>query len=45
MMLALSIILIVFLGLSVIALTGALCALCVGFYEEIYKDTDYEQKE
>jgi hypothetical protein len=45
MMLLLSIILIVFLGLSVIVMTGALCALCLGFYEDIYKDTDYEQKE
>lgn len=34
MILALSIILIVFLGLSVVVLTGALCALCMGFYED-----------
>lgn len=42
-MLALSIILIVFLGLSVVVLTGALCALCMGFYEEIYGDFEKEQ--
>ena len=45
MMLALAIILIVFLFFFVIVLTGAVCALCLGFYEDIYKDTDYEQKE
>lgn len=43
MMLALSIILIVFLGLSVVVLTGALCALCMDFYEEIYGDLENEQ--
>lgn len=43
MMLALSIILIVFLGLSVVVLTGALCAICMGFYEEIYGDLEKEQ--
>lgn len=42
-MLLLSIILIVFLGLSVIVMTGALCALCLGFYEEIYGDLEKEQ--
>lgn len=42
MMLMLSIILIVFLGLSVVVLTGALCALCMGFYEEIYGDLENE---
>lgn len=43
MMLALSIILIVFLGLSVVVLTGAFCAVCMGFYEEIYGDLEKEQ--
>lgn len=43
MMFVLSIILIVFLGLSVVVLTGALCALCVGFYEEIYGDLEKEE--
>ena len=42
-MLAIAIILVVFLGLSVIVLTGALCALCMGFYEEIYGDLEKEQ--
>ena len=42
-MLALAILLIVFLGLSVVVLTGALCALCMGFYEEIYGDLEKEQ--
>lgn len=42
-MLALSIILIVFLGLSLIVLTGALCAVCMGFYEEIYGDLEKEE--
>ena len=42
-MLLLSIILIVFLGLSVIVMTGALCALCLGFYEEIYGDLENEK--
>lgn len=42
-MFVLSIILIVFLGLSVVVLTGALCALCVGFYEEIYGDLEKEE--
>ena len=42
MMLMLSIILIVFLGLSVVVLTGALCALCMGFYDEIYGDLEKE---
>lgn len=41
-MLVLSMILIVFLGLSVVVLTGALCALCMGFYEEIYGDLENE---
>lgn len=45
MMLMLSIILIVFLGLSVVVLTGALCALCMGFYEEIYGDLEKEDKD
>lgn len=36
-MLALAIILVIFLGLSVIVLTCALCALCLGFYNEIYE--------
>lgn len=43
MMLVLSIILIVFLGLSVVVLTGALCALCMGFYDEIYGDLENEE--
>ena len=43
MMLLLSIILIVFLGLSVIVMTGALCAWCLGFYEEIYGDLEKEE--
>ena len=42
-MLALAIFLIVFLGLSVVVLTGALCALCMGFYEDIYGDLEKEQ--
>lgn len=42
-MLALAIILVVFLGLSVIVLTGALCALCLGMYDEIYGDLEEEQ--
>lgn len=42
-MLALAIILVVFLGLSVIVLTGALCALCMGFYDEIYGDLEKEE--
>lgn len=42
-MLALAIILVVFLGLSVVVLTGALCALCMGFYEEIYGDLEKEE--
>lgn len=44
-MLALAIILVVFLGLSVIVLTGALCAFCMGFYEEIYGDLEKEEKD
>lgn len=44
-MLALAIILVCFLGFSVIVLTWALCTLCLGLYEDIYKDTDEEQKE
>jgi hypothetical protein len=44
-MLALAIILVVFLGISVIVLTGALCAMCLGLYEDIYKDTDCEARE
>lgn len=42
-MLALAIILVVFLGLSVIVLTCALCALCLGYYDEIYGDLEEEQ--
>lgn len=42
-MLALAIILVVFLGLSVVVLTGALCALCLGFYDEIYGDLEEKQ--
>ena len=42
-MLALAIILVVFLGLSVIVLTGALCALCMGFYDEINGDLEKEE--
>lgn len=42
MILFLSMILITFLGLSVVVLTGALCALCMGFYEEIYGDLENE---
>lgn len=41
-MLALAIILVVFLGLSVIVLTCALCALCLGYYDEIYGDLENE---
>lgn len=41
-MLALAIILAIFLGLSVIVLTCALCALCMGFYDEIYGDLENE---
>lgn len=41
-MLALTIILVVFLGLSVIVLTCALCALCLGYYDEIYGDLENE---
>lgn len=44
-MLALAIILVVFMGISIIVLTWALCTLCLGLYEDIYKDTDYEPKE
>lgn len=44
-MLALAIILVVFLGLSVVVLTCALCALCMGFYDEIYGDLENEQGE
>lgn len=42
-MLLLSIILIVFLSLSVIVMTGALFALCMGFYDEIYRDLENEE--
>lgn len=38
MILALAIILVVFLGLSIIVLIGAFCALCLGLYDEIYED-------
>ena len=41
-MLALAIILVVFLGLSVVVLTCALCALCLGMYDEIYGDLEKE---
>lgn len=41
-MLALAIILVVFLGLSVIVLTCTLCALCLGYYDEIYGDLENE---
>jgi hypothetical protein len=41
-MLALAIILVVFLGLSVIVLIGTLCALCLGYYDEIYGDLENE---
>lgn len=41
-MLALAIILGVFLGLSVIVLACALCALCLGYYDEIYGDLENE---
>lgn len=41
-MLALAIILVVFLGLSVVVLTCALCALCLGFYDEIYGSLENE---
>lgn len=43
MMLVLAIILIVFLSVSVIVLTGAICALCLGFYDEIYGDLDKQK--
>lgn len=39
-MVVLFIILMVFLSFGIILLTGALCALCTGFYEEIYGDAD-----
>lgn len=42
-MLALAIILVMFLGISVVVLTGALCALCLGIYDEIYGDLEEEQ--
>lgn len=41
-MLALAIILVVFLGVSVVVLTCALCALCLGFYDEIYGNLENE---
>lgn len=41
-MLILSIILVVFLGISVISLTWALCALCMGLYNEVYGDLETE---
>ena len=44
-MLALAIILVVFLGMSVVVLTGALCALCLGMYDEIYGDLEEEQRD
>ena len=42
-MLALAIILVMFLGKSVVVLTGAVCALCLGMYDEIYGDLEEEQ--
>lgn len=42
-MLAIAIILVLFLGISVVVLTGALCALCLGIYDEIYGDLEEEQ--
>lgn len=43
MMLVLSVILVMFLGLSVVVLTGALCSLCMDFYEDFYGDLEKEQ--
>lgn len=42
-MLVLAVFLIVFLSLAVVLLTGALCALCMGFYDEIYGDLENEE--
>lgn len=41
-MLIVSLFLIVFLGLAVVLLTAAICALCMGFYDEIYGDLEKE---
>lgn len=42
MMLVLGIILILFLTISVIVLSCALCALCLGFYDDIYGELETE---
>lgn len=42
-MLALAIILIIFLGFSVVLLAAALFMLCMGFYDEIYGETENTQ--
>lgn len=42
-MMLLAIILIIFLGFSVVLLAVALCMLCMGFYDEIYGETENTQ--
>lgn len=42
-MLALAIFLIVFLSIGIVALALALCALCAGYYDEIYEEVICEQ--
>ena len=42
-MMLLAIILIIFLGFSVVLLATALCMLCRGFYDEIYGETESTQ--
>lgn len=42
-MMLLAIILIIFLGFSVVLLAAALCMLCMGFYDEIYGETENTQ--
>jgi hypothetical protein len=39
----LAIILIVFLAFSVVLLAATLCMLCMGFYDEIYGETESTQ--
>ena len=42
-MMLLAIILIVFLAFSVVLLAATLCMLCMGFYDEIYGETESTQ--
>lgn len=41
-MILLAIILVVFLAFSVVLLAAALCMLCMGFYDEIYREIETE---